>query len=277
MLPNFLIIGAAKSGTTSLYRHLAAHPQVFMSAIKETNFFALEGREPEFDERAPRDRVRSGHVHRLADYRRLFEGVHEERAVGEASPWYLHSEQAPSRILEHVPDARLIAILRNPVDRAYSTFRANQRDGLESCDTFEAALAEQLERGRTWNWGLEFLEGGFYHRHLSRYYRLFAGERIRIYLFEDLVADPESLMEDLYGFLDVDPSFRPSGLSRRYNASSEPRSMRARWTGLMSRARARAAPMSSAVRAELIEVYRTDVLELQGLIDRDLSGWLKAT
>ena len=180
MLPNFLVIGAAKSGTTSLYHHLASHPAVFMSPVKETNFFALEGRDIPPGQLSNPERGSSGLVHTLGEYETLFEGVEGESAIGEASPWYLHSEQAPARIHHHIPACRLIAILRHPADRAYSAYLANRRDGIEPLNSFEGALEEQAERQRRWNWGLEFLHGGYYHRHLSRYHELFPAEQIRV-------------------------------------------------------------------------------------------------
>jgi hypothetical protein len=117
MLPNFIVIGAAKAGTTALYWYLAEHPDVFMSPKKETNYFAYgrdrQGRllygDPEFHQFP---------VQSLAEYEELFDGAEGARAVGEASPIYLEAPQTAGRIRELLPQSRLICSLRHPVDRA---------------------------------------------------------------------------------------------------------------------------------------------------------------
>src|SRR5881628_1693582 len=127
MLPNFLIIGAAKSGTTSLYQYLRQHPEVYMSAVKETNWFAYEGQ---------RDSWYS--VRTAEEYERLFDGVTVQRAIGEASPQYMKSAVAAKRIAARLPGVRLVAILRDPIDRAYSGYLNSLRDAMERCSTDEA-------------------------------------------------------------------------------------------------------------------------------------------
>ncbi len=117
-LPNFLIIGATKSGTTSLYRYIGQHPDVYMSLIKELRFFVVNGsgaqlyRGPTDDSRYP--------VTCLGDYLSYFEGAAAETAIGEATPEYLVVPEDPKRIRQRIPHARLIAILRDPTERAYS-------------------------------------------------------------------------------------------------------------------------------------------------------------
>src|SRR5580704_17949873 len=130
-LPNFFIIGAARSGTTALYEYLRQHPQIYMSPIKEPNYFAFYGQGIHY--RGPRDQelVRSSYVPSLKAYEAQFSGVAKEIAVGEASPWYLYLPEAPERIRRKVPDAKLAAILRNPVDRAFSAFSVLQLQARE--------------------------------------------------------------------------------------------------------------------------------------------------
>ena len=120
-LPNFIIIGAEKAGTTALWQFLRQHPQVYMSAVKEPQFFGYEGREVSFQ--GPGPVVKEAlPICDLEEYKSLFKGTESYKAVGEASPSYLYNSQAPERIRHYVPQAKLIAILRNPVDRAYSRF-----------------------------------------------------------------------------------------------------------------------------------------------------------
>jgi len=151
MLPNFLVIGTAKAGTTSLNQYLRQHPQIYMSPHKAPRFFALEGQPLAFD--GPGDRTRFTFVTERAQYEALFDGVSTERAVGEASPWYLYVEQAPERIKHHVAHARLIGVLRDPVQRAYSNFLHARSEGLEPLDDFAAAMDAESERiDRNWSY-----------------------------------------------------------------------------------------------------------------------------
>lgn len=300
MMPNFLVIGASKSGTTSIHRYLEQHPEVYVSTLKEPKFFALEGERPDYkgpgDGEAWRDSVTS-----IGEYEALFDGTTDERAVGEVSPVYLYSEKAVGRIKHHVPDAKLIAVLRNPVERAYSSFLHKRRDGREPFDDFVQALDAEDERMREgWAYGWRYTRVGFYYGQLKRYFDAFAPGQIRVYLYEDLMDDPVGLMWDIYGFLGVDDTFIPD-MSRRHNVSGIPKNrfvhsllrgrnpvktalkplfpkeMRKRLlVDLQNRNLKKAPVMPSEARRRLTEAYREDILKLQGLIDRDLSGWLEA-
>ncbi|HEX6473777.1 MAG TPA: sulfotransferase, partial [Candidatus Limnocylindria bacterium] len=130
-LPNFLVIGAAKSGTTALWSLLRQHPQVFMPALKEPHHFAFDADQP-----APQFRGPGANLHRDAvtgtdAYRALFADAGEALAVGEASATYLYVAASVERIRAAIPDARLVAILRQPADRAYSSYLHLKRQGRE--------------------------------------------------------------------------------------------------------------------------------------------------
>lgn len=303
-MPNFLIIGAMKSGTTSLYYYLKQHPQIYMSAVKEPNFFALEGEKLNFN--GPEG---PGLVNRwicdeatttIEEYRSLFEGVSSETAIGEASPWYLYSPEAPSRIRRYIPEAKLIVVLRNPVDRAYSAFSQFVRDGREPLNDFTRALQAEEERIRNnWKWIWHYKKMGFYYGQLKRYYGTFEQEQIRVYLYEELNNNPTGVLQDVFRYLGVDDTFTPD-ISRRLNVSGAPKSkvlfaimekpnpvrtflrpflperLRRRIsTTLQNINLIEPEPLRQEIRRELIEVYRPDVLKLQHLIKRDLSGWLE--
>lgn len=297
MMPNFLIIGAAKSGTISLYRYLEQHPQVYLSPVKETEFFAFEGNAVEF--LGPGFNLRTPAITDLEDYVALFEGVGNEIALGEASPVYLYSPKAVGRIAHYIPYAKMIAILRNPVDRAYSQFVHNIRDGIEPLDDFDKAIGAENGRVRDrWFWGYHYVRAGFYFDQLERYFSRFSRSQVRIYLFEDFVRDPLTLVHDLFRYLEVDDVFRPD-LSVKYNVSGFPRSpLLHRLLTKPSRTKnmlKAALPeemcrqvkhvirnrnlakrqISQETRVRLIETYRNDVSKLEALIQRDLSAWLQ--
>jgi hypothetical protein len=293
MLPNFLVIGAARSGTTSLYEYLRQHAEIFMSPVKEPSYFVS----PRGPQRGPGGVwIRRTAVTTLAEYEALFAGAGDARAIGEASPGYLPAPDAPGRIAELLPEVRLVAILRDPVERAYAQYLGLRRDGLEPASTFEEALRDDDRRLRD-GWPLAGLvETGKYHHHLSRYYECFPRDRIRVYLHEDLHADPAGLTRDLLSFLDVDPD-RPLDTSRVHGRTGlvRNRTLGVLWTHsrrardslrpvVPRRVRAgvrrwalrdmERPPLDPVTRARLVRVFRPDILALEELIDRDLSAWL---
>jgi hypothetical protein len=298
-MPNFLIIGTAKSGTTSLYNYLKQHPQVYVSPVKEPKFFAYEGEKLDF--RGPGDRLaNSSVVTDIEAYRALFAKVSGETAVGEASPLYLYIPKAPERIRHHVPEAKLIAILRNPAERAYSHFSQMVRDGREPLGDFSQALEVEGERiSDNWAFGWHYKRMGFYHAQLERYFDMFGPDQLKVYLYEDLKADPVGVLGETFRFLGVDDAYVPD-MSLKHNVSGIPKSqalhafirqshpiksvfkpfvpeqLRLRLkTNLRNRNLRQPPPLSAEARKELAEAYREDILKLQGLIRQDLSKWLE--
>ena len=284
-MPDFFIIGAAKAGTTSLYRYIGQHPDVFMSPLKEPDFFALEGEE------CPPKRIND-----IESYRALFSAAGKARAVGEASTLYLYSAKAPVRIRESIPEAKLIAVLRDPSERAYSNFLYWRQMHCEKLTDFRRAVKEEpVRRSKGWRHNWRYVEKGFYADQLKRYYDLFGSDQIRVYLYEDLRDDPEGVVKDAFRFIGVDESFCPD-MSDRYKVSKVPRNAFAgallRKKNLLRRALHPLVPRdvrrrvrerllmsrpgpSPAMRSELVGVYREDILKLQTLIKRDLSEWLR--
>ena len=293
MMPNFIVIGAAKAGTTSLHHILAQHPDVYMCPVKGPRFFEFDGGPPDY--RGPYDDfVTSSSVYDLSAYETLFAGVTHEHAIGEVSPSYLAFEGVPDRIRRHVPDARLIAILRNPADRAYSHYMMKFRDGVETV-SFEEALRLEPQRIRDhWRVG-RYFQQGLYYEQLRRYYDRFPTEQIRVYLYEDFRNDALSVVQDMFRFLGVDATFVPD-ISQQHNVSGAVRNpfLRTLWNrsrGLRRRirwllpasVRDRAyrhltrdlvkVPLSAELRAQLLQRYERDMENLERLLQRDLSIW----
>jgi hypothetical protein len=295
-MPNFLIIGAEKSGTTALYHHLRQHPQIYMSPVKEPNFFTYEeGQKPR---RTGPGYFPTEPVTDIDAYRRLFKEVSDETAIGEASASYLANPETPTRIRRYIPDAKLIAILRNPVERAYSNFLHARWLGFEPITDFARALQEEETRIQN-GWGglWRYKTKGFYYSQLKRYFDTFERRQIRVYLYEDFRADPSGILQDIFVFLNVDTSFVPDTTTAT-NVSGVPKSRvlhsmvialrrptLKRWIPdrLIRELRepirnlilAKPPRLSPEVRSQLIELYREDILRLQDLIGRDLSRWLK--
>ncbi len=298
-LPNFLIIGAGKAGTTSVHEYLKQHPEVFVSAIKETNFFVYDGQNPLMLQLTPSSDFP---IRSLEDYRALFRDAAGAKAIGEASPKYLVDPKAAERIRHHLPGVRLIVMLRNPVERAYSSYAMYVRDRDER-RSFARAIADE-DRG-VYDGAVRFgqkryVGAGYYARHLRVYFGLFERSQIAIHLFEDLQADAVGLMRRLFGFLEVEDSF-VADTSLRHNSSGRPQNrllrpllhksiltqtarrllpgpLRRRAEAVQRSWRdrsAQAAPsLPPEIRAALSARFRDDILELQDLIRRDLTHWL---
>jgi hypothetical protein len=303
-MPNFLLLGTMKAGTTSLYYQLKQHPQIYMSPVKAPDFFAIEGRKWDFNGPKGQDTANywtSKHkATTLEEFCALFKGVSDEIAIGEASPSYLYRPEAPSRIKHYIPEAKLIAMLRNPADRAYSQYCFARLAGREPFNDFAQALQAEEERTQNgYDWLYHYKGFGFYYTQLKRYYEMFEPEKIRVYLYDDLQDDPIGVVQDIFRYLGVDDAFIPES-SWRYNPGGIPKNStlhrvlkkpstvkqigksvlpdrwgRATWERIMSLNLTKAPPLKEEVRRELIEVFRQDVLNLQGLIERDLSGWLQ--
>jgi len=294
-LPDFLIIGAGRSGTTTLYEILRRHPQIFMPDVKEPNYFAFaDGALPAGPGAAW---LRATSVTTRAGYEALFADAGGARARGEASPRYMVGADAAARIHAAIPAVKLIAILRHPVERAYASYLAYRRDGLEPAATFEAALADQERRRQAgWPYGA-FVDFGFQHRQLARYDALFPARQLRIYLYDDLLRDAAGLVRDLLAFLEVDPSWQPDFAQRHgrtgvvrnpllaalWRHSPRARSTLGPWLPQAWRDRAYAwlmrdlvkPDMNPETRAALLRLYRADTLALQERLGRDLSAWLR--
>jgi hypothetical protein len=291
VLPNFIIIGAAKAGTTALYWYLAEHPAVFMSRVKETNYFAYG-----VDE-SGRPLYGNPEVHRfpvktLAEYEALFAGAGAAAAIGEASPLYLEAPQAAGRIHALLPGARIICSLRQPVDRAYSDYQMYlRRRGLRLDPARDLTPTSAWARADS-----HWMQIGRYHEQLARYFDAFPRDQIHVSLFDDLKRDALETTRSVYRFVGVDATHRPdfgaphavggmpaSRLLEKFFSNSAIRSaveplvpMRAaHWVRkLRSRNLRRAPALPTELRRELTRHFRDDIARTSELIGRDLQPWL---
>jgi hypothetical protein len=266
-----------------------------MSPVKEPNFFAIEGKQ--FDYRGPGDDGLEW-INEREVYLQLFQGVRFETALGEASPLYLYATEAPERIRRYIPDVTLIALLRNPVERAYSAFSYLRERGRERCSSFTDALeAEDARIAQNWSHIWHYRAMGFYGEQLARYFQLFDRDQIRVFLYEDFVAEPLSIVRDVFDHIGVDSTFIPD-TRLRHNISGVPRFRALDPVLKPNRVTLKLRPAVSRVlnpvilrvkqRAlvkseippeagrHLAAAYRGDVERLAEIIGRDLSAWLSA-
>lgn len=295
-IPNFLIIGPPKCGTTALYTTLARHPQVYGSPLKEPYFFTFDGQPPAFAGPGAHH-YRNTAITTWEAYLALFAAAADEIALGEASPLYLtsyHPERTAANIHRRLPEAQLIAILRQPADRAYSQFAYRRQQGFEPLADFRQALAAEPARiAANWPPACRYRRNSLYFTNLTPYFALFPRAQIRIYLYDELTAQPQALLADLCAFLGVDSSRMPAQVER-INVTAWPRSRLvdrllkgSRWLksllpasahqrfGPRLRAwnRGKPPPLYPALWRELTESYRDEIERLQTLLGRDLSGW----
>lgn len=296
--PNLLVIGAAKAGTYTLNKYLAGHPQVFMSRIKEPNFFAFGGQGLQF-ETACRPVARW--VDSLEEYLALFR--HSENCVvaGECSVSYLYWPGTAERIHDFNPDMKLIVSLRDPVDRAYSSFNFAKSYGIEPLSTLSDGIAAEprrLEENRPML--LRYRDAGLYVRQLNRFYDVFPRDQIKVILFDNLVKNPPQVIREIYRFIGVrckiqlkNPVWENAGrapndsnalhrlatsenIARRTVRRLLPEPARVFIRNMTRRALfSRPKPLPSGERRRLLPLFRDEILELERLIETDLSIWLK--
>lgn len=292
--PNFFIIGAAKSGTTSLWMYLKQHPEVYMPPtpdIKEPSFFCNTYGYKDFEA-----------------YLGLFSDAKEVKAIGEASHAYLTSPESAAWIREVYPEAKIIIILRNPVQRAYSLYHWMIREGYEWITPFEKALITEEERlnnqqfkyyNPQYYYNYLYFSSGCYAAQIERYLNLFPRQQIYITLFEDIKHNPITTTQAIYDFLGVDTSFIPQ--IKIYNKTQIPLSISAqhfikqelprymyklripavRWiqeTALTTNlflGKFRSISINAATQRKLREQYKENIQKTANLIERDLSVWLE--
>ena len=281
-LPNFIVGGALKAGTTSLNYYFKQHPDVYMCAMKEPRYFAYETDNPDHVAgRGLRFPIKT-----LEEYTALFADVGPQRAVGEVSPHYLISPVAPQRIRETIPDVKLIFSLRDPVKRAYSIYWHDVRLGTENRPVEEALTEREYA-----------VTHGLYHAWLSNWYERFPAERIKVILFDDLQRDALATFGELCRFLGIDDAFRPDltvrnrggamknqGLGRLFERVKThplrqaidplvPERLRSLLMDARNRNFEEPPPMPPALARRLHDFYRDDIARLEEFLGRDLSAW----
>jgi len=298
--PDLFIIGAPKSGTTSLYEYLAGHPDVYMSPVKEPGYFA-----PDVHGVTRKPLI---HPDGEPEYLELFAQAHDEKRLGEASTRYILSRAAPGLIRDYQPDARIVAVLRNPVDMIHALHNERVSFGMEPIEDFEQALAAdddrlagKLLRGEQTPEFAAYRPYARYGEQLGRWFGLFDRARIHVMVFDDFATDTAGEFRRLLGFLEVDPNYAPASFEVRRKShrrrggiigaiiGSRP----ARWTAhrllpavvgansgasiiwRLRQSRLRRAPHSRSemlpeLRRQLEQEFTPDITRLSELLGRDL-------
>jgi hypothetical protein len=299
-LPNFLIAGAAKSGTTSLYNYLRQHPQIFMAKKKEPKFITSQFLQ--FPFKGPGDElVEKGIIKSFQEYQKLFENVNNEIAIGEASADTLYYYRNTIKVIKkYLGNPKIIIILRNPIERAYSAYTHLVRDNREYLSFEKALEQEEYRKKNNWEFIWFYKSVGFYYQQVKAFIDNF--DLVKIYLYEDLKENPLALIQDIFRFLEVDDNFFPD-LNTIYNVSGIPKNKwlhefltkqnyiklilkpfvkffisenkRRKIVEKIRTKNLQKIPMKLETRDYLKNIYKKDILKLQDLIKRDLSCWLR--
>jgi hypothetical protein len=302
LLPDFVVIGAGKSGTTSLHEYLNQHPKVFMGD-KEPNFFAYELLDPNtLKDPTDRDHYFNS-VYKLEDYLNLFKGAKDGQLKGEVSNTYISNVGAWERIKHYVPDAKLVAILRHPADRIFSRYfhLVRENDIPEGGD-----MNAVFDRESIWWRRADLVNEGFYYRQLKPYFEHFKRENIKVYLYEDFIHKTDEVVKDAFTFLGIDPNVK-IGTDVVYNKSGKVKNKTVnafigqqsgpinflknnfpgvhkalkssvfvnRWLNGIRNKNLDKPDLDSSIRQRIIDdIYKEDILQLQDLLKKDLSHWL---
>jgi hypothetical protein len=198
MLPNFLICGTQKSGTTSLYNLLVQHPEIGMSDIKEIHFFDVDSK-----------------FHKgISWYEQFFENCKGKKAIGEATPHYYRLKYVPERVKAALGEIKLIFLLRNPIDRAWSNYHFNIGRGAEL-----RSFTEAIETDDGWH---RYIEKGFYFKFIKKWLQHFSRDSLKIVIFEEMISESLRVLNQIASFLDVNEEFSEY-TSVRSNPTSIPR------------------------------------------------------
>jgi len=203
--PNFFIVGAPKAGTTSMYFYLKDHQEIFMSPIKEPNFFSVSIIPSDYFLKPIRDEKK---------YQKLFDGITNEKVIGEATPHYLRDPHAPKLIRDRIPHAKILIILRNPVERTFSHYLDYHSYGIEKMPFLEAIQSSQ--------WSDHYVEGSLYSTQVKRYFDTFGEKQVKVIFLEEMMKYQEETIKEVLDFLEV-TNYLPKSAAKTFNKFSLPR------------------------------------------------------
>jgi len=307
--PDFFLVGAAKSGTTSLNAYLTAHPEIYMSPIKEPNYFSTDinpnNFRPAYKKTLPKNIDKTLKTHQAKEmqiafvrdenaYAQLFANNKKMLTAGESSTSYLYSTIAAEKVKAYNPSAKIIMILRNPAERAYSHYTMAVQMGLATTD-FRTAFTQDKNATRK-GWGVSelYFELGNYAEQIKRYQKVFDQEQLLILLFDDLIGSPNLTHQKICNFLNVTIFAAPK--TEAYNKGVAPKNPELHRILMQSGLKEKIKKVLPASvfnkikqkqykteveslkkddRQYLINIYKDEILELQEILDRDLNNWIK--
>jgi len=216
-LPNFIIIGAPKSGTTSLYFYLRQHPDIYLPPEKELNYFSKSYEAKNLNGAGDSNAFNRGY-HSWATYSQQYAEVQHQTAIGEISPnYFYYATQVGKSIHQQLGTVKIIIILRNPVDKTYSQYMHLVREGRETLDFYQALHTERRNWADVWR----YAESSLYTQRVKAYFQLFGKKNVKVILFHNLVNHTQSILTELFEFLEINPDIK-CDTSKIYNRTGKP-------------------------------------------------------
>jgi len=287
--PDFFIVGTPKAGTTSLYYYLEEHPDIYMSPIKETNYFSYS----EIKEQGLY--YNEEHIVSVEDYEAQFAGATHEKAKGEASVSYLFYPSVPSKIKAYNPQARIIMVLRNPVDRGFSHYLMDNRLGFVKASLEDIVNKKVKDRLTGDLFYQQYISLGCYYEQVKRYLDIFGADQVKVLFYEEITNDINAVIKEIYQFLGVDENYT-AATDQKYNVFLAPQNtlIKRLYTLKFFRtmvkkifgpnfqekikntffAKEKKPELDPLLKAKMQELFKEDILKTSRLINKNLSHWL---
>lgn len=312
-LPTFLVVGAVKAGTTALHAYLQQHPEIYMSPVKETNYFSdadMQFSQFSIDYRqdinhnldkylaGPMDKkLHIAHIRTWQQYNQLFKKVRQEKAIGEVSNSYLYCPSTATAIKSKLPDVQIVMILRNPIERLYSQYLMNLKLGkITGRNLLQEIEHDQNKKVKGWGVSHLYLEVGMYYAQVKRYLEIFSAEKVHIIWYDDYKKNPSAEMRSLFSILGVDSDFNLD-TTQRYNEAGMPRFGKLNYiltqTGIYGLSKKifpdslkgkiksliytkqNIPVITTEEKNQLLNYYRSDIESLSRLLNKPLNHWLQ--
>ncbi len=307
--PNFFVVGAAKSGTTSFYNYLNQHPNVYLTPIKEPHYFSKDIQIKNFNkeyqtshqfdikEYLSHEELEEKHIafiDSLDSYLELFREYNNQKCIGEMSTGYLYSKKAAKEIYKFNSNAKIIIILRNPIERAFSHWIMSLQRGVENKHSFiDAVIHDHNLQKKEWGTSHIYIEQGLYYEQVKRYYDLFPSKNIKLFLFDDLKNDAKNVYRELFDFLEIS-QLNSEDFNKKYNVAKLPKykifalflhneHLKSLFSFLPKNIKTplknifysqkKLPKLTDSDRKALLPFFINDIKKLEQLIKRDLSGW----
>lgn len=286
MKVDFFIVGTPKAGTTSLYHYLNNHPEISMSIRKETNFFSYAAIEKQ-KMYGMQDRINT-----IEKYHSLFTD-NKSKILGEASVSYLFYRDVPEKIRSYNQDAKIIIMLRNPIDRAFSHYLMDLRLGFVNNDFDEIIEKGKIDKSLNLFYQ-QYVEVGLYYKQVKRYLDTFGNKNTLIIFHQDFKRDLESVLFRVYQFLNINKNFK-NKIRAKHNAYIMPKSTIlkkiysiavfrkiinkfipkgvVKKIGVLFFEKVKKPKLSDSTKNMLLKIYNEDILLLENLLSEDLSRW----
>ena len=253
-VPNLFVPGFQKTATTWLHRCFLEHPDIFVPQEDGIHYFTIN-------------------YHRGEDwYNRFFADYNGESVIADTTPSYARFSWSRERLAAFNPNAKILVVLRNPIERAFSHYWHEKKKRTINWN-FSDVLTNNVDIFDSW------VATGFYSHHIEALWQLFSADRVKIAVYDDLVADPKDYVQDIFSFLEVDASFEPTVLREKLNVGARRPPYKQQILHLL-RGKPRRSPteyihgINLNVRRELKQIYKPEIGKLQRLTNRDFSHWL---